>query len=399
VLLARSEWTTPLLDAIEQGKARLADLSLDQKQALANHPSRRIADRAKRLLAAGGGLPNADRQKVLDELKPLTEAKGDAAAGKVVFKNQCAKCHTHSGEGAKIGPDLTGMAVHPKHELLTHLIDPSRNVEGNFRVYSVLTLDGIALSGLLAPETKTSIELIDSEAKRHIVQREDIQNLQASAKSLMPEGFEKQVKPEEIRDLLEFLTQRGQFVPIPLDKYATAISTRGMFYDENSPQERLVFADWSPKTFEGVPFTLVDPQEAKHANVILLHGPEGRLPPTMPKSVVLPCNMPAKAIHLLSGVSGWGFPYGGEKSVSLIVRLHFEDGKTEDHKLVNGEHFADYIRRVDVPGSKFAFDLRGRQIRYLAVQPERADPIAKIELVKGDDRTAPVVMAVTVESR
>jgi putative membrane-bound dehydrogenase-like protein len=399
VLLARSDWTTPLLDAIEERKVQLADLSLDQKQALANHPSRRIADRAKRLLAAGGGLPNADRQKVLNELKHLTEVKGDAVAGKIVYKNQCAKCHLHSGEGAKIGPDLTGMAVHPKHELLTHLIDPSRNVEGNFRVYSVLTVDGVALNGLLASETKTAIELIDSEAKRHVVQREDIQNLQASAKSLMPEGFEKQVKPEEIRDLLEFLTQRGQFVPIPLQKYATAISTRGMFYDEASPQERLIFADWSPKTFEGIPFTLVDPQEAKQANVILLNGPEGKLPPTMPKSVTLPCNMPAKAIHLLSGVSGWGFPYGGEKSVSLIVRLHYEDGKTEDHKLVNGEHFADYIRRVDVPGSKFAFDLRGRQIRYLAVQPERADPIAQIELVKGEDRTAPVVMAITVESR
>jgi len=399
VLLARSDWTIPLLDAIEQGKVQLTDLSLDQKQALANHPSRRLAERARVLLAAGGGLPSADRQKVLDELKPLTEVKGDAAAGKVVFKNQCAKCHTHSGEGAKIGPDLTGMAVHPKHELLTHLIDPSRNVEGNFRVYSVLTVDGVALSGLLASETKTSIELIDSEAKRHVVQREDIQNLKASTKSLMPEGFEKQVKPEEIRDLLEFLTQRGQFVPIPLDKYATAISTRGMFYDENSPQERLIFADWSPKTFEGIPFTLVDPQEAKRPNVILLNGPEGKLPPTMPKSVTLPCNMPAKAIHFLSGVSGWGSPYSSEKSVSMIVRLHYEGGKTEDHKLMNGVHFADYIRRVDVPGSKFAFDLRGRQIRYLAVQPELADPIVQIELVKGEDRTAPVVMAVTVESR
>ncbi len=399
VLLARSDWTIPLLDSIEQGKVQLADLSLDQKQALASHPSRRLAERARRLLAAGGGLPNADRQKVLDELRHLTEAKGDVAAGKLVFKNQCAKCHLHAGEGAKIGPDLTGTAVHPKHELLVHLIDPSRNVEGNFRVYSVLTVDGVALSGLLASETKTSIELIDSEAKRHIVQREDIQNLQASAKSLMPEGFEKQVKPEEIRDLLEFLTQRGQFVPIPLDKYATAISTRGMFYDENNQQERLIFADWSPKTFEGIPFTLVDPQEAKQANVILLNGPEGRLPPTMPKSVTLPCNMPAKAIHLLSGVSGWGSPYSSEKSVSMIVRLHYADGQTEDHKLLNGEHFADYIRRVDVPGSKFAFDLRGRQIRYLAVQPARPDPIAQVELVKGDDRTAPVVMAVTVESR
>ena len=66
---------------------------------------------------------------------------------------------------------------------------------------------------------------------------------------------------------------------------------------------------------------------------------------------------------------------------------------------MNGEHVADYIRRVDVPGSKHAFDLRGRQMRYLSVPVTRSEPLTKIELVKGDDRTAPVVMAVTVETR
>jgi putative membrane-bound dehydrogenase-like protein len=402
VLLSRNDWTNSLLSALQNSKLQLADLSLDQKQALANHPDRQIANRARRILDAGGSLPNPDRQKVLDDLRPLVEQKGDPAAGKIVFKNQCAKCHTHSGEGTKIGPDLTGMAVHPKHELLVHLIDPSRSVEGNYRVYSVLTTEGQALSGLLASETKTSIELIDTEAKRHVILREDIENLQASTKSLMPEGFEKQVKTEEIRDLLEFLTQRGQYVPIPLDKVATAVSTRGMFYDENSNQERLTFSDWSPKTFDGVPFTLVDPQDGKRPNAILLYGPEGKIPPSMPRSVSLPCSFPAKAVHLLSGVAGWAYPYSGDAakgSLTMIVRLRYADGQIEDHKLLNGEHFADYIRRVDVPHSKFAFDLRGRQIRYLSVPVQRAEPLTSIELVKGDDRTAPVVMAVTVETR
>ena len=36
-----------------------------------------------------------------------------------------------------------------------------------------------------------------------------------------------------------------------------------MFYSEDARSERLVFADWTPKTFEGVPFVLVDPQGDK----------------------------------------------------------------------------------------------------------------------------------------
>jgi uncharacterized protein len=81
----------------------------------------------------------------------------------------------------------------------------------------------------------------------------------------------------------------------------------------------------------------------------------------------------------------------------MIVRLHYADGETEDHPLRNGEHFADYIRRVDVPGSQFAFPLRGQQVRYLAVQPKRAVAIETVEFVKGPDATAPVVMAATAE--
>jgi hypothetical protein len=101
---------------------------------------------------------------------------------------------------------------------------------------------------------------------------------------------------------------------------------------------------------------------------------------------------------LLSGVSGWGFPAEPKGGVSLIVRLIYADGQREDHPLINGEHFADYIRRVDVPGSKFAYALRGQQIRYLAVYPQRPDIITQIELVKGSDNTVPVVMAVTIEA-
>src|SRR5439155_786015 len=206
----------------------------------------------------------------------------------------------HSGQGTTIGPDLTGMAVHPKQPLLTDIFDPSRSVEANFRSYTVTTKKSLVLVGLLASETKTAIELFDAEGKKQTILRADIDELVASTKSLMPDGFEKQVSRKDLTDLLEFLTQRGKYLPLPLDKVATAVSTRGMFYSEEATGERLVFAD--------------------------------------------------------------------------------------------------YIRRVDVPGSQFAFSLRGgRQIRYLAIEPERTEKVTQIEFVKGSDSTAPVVMAVTIE--
>jgi putative membrane-bound dehydrogenase-like protein len=398
-LLSRPESTRQFLDAVEKGQMTFSELPLDQKQALASHPDSKIATRAKALLAKGGGLPNADRQKVVEEFLPLIKKTGDVALGKAHFKKHCAICHTHSGDGAKIGPDLTGVAAHTKEHLLIDILDPSRSVEGNFRVYLVETKQGKTISGLLASETKTTIELIDTQAKKYVIERDDIESLIASTKSLMPDGFEKTLKQDELIDLLEFLTARGKFVPLALDKAATIVSTQGMFFSKDSLVERLILPDWSPRTVKGVPFHFVEPKFNTKPNVILLYSPNGSIAPTMPKSVKLDCNLPARSIHLLSGVSGWGYPYGKEGGVAMIVRLHFTDGKTEDHPLVNGVHFADYIRKVDVPKSEFAFSMRSQQMRYLTVTPGREAELTAIEFVKGPHESAPIVLAVTVETK
>jgi putative heme-binding domain-containing protein len=292
------------------------------------------------------------------------------------------------------------MAVHPKEELLVHVLDPSRSVEGNFRVYTAKLLDGRVLQGMLASESRTAVEVIDAEGKKHSVLREDIESLAGSARSLMPEGFEKQASRKDLTDLLEFLTRKGKYLPLPLDKVATVVTTRDMFFDAGGQAERLVFPDWKPKAHNGVPFVLVDPQGDRVKNAVMLHGPNGVLPPRMPKVVTLPVNGRAKAVHLLGGVGGWSAraprPDG---PVSLTVRVHYDDGKAEDHPLRDGVHLADYSRRVDVPGSEFAFQLGDQQVRYLAVTPKRPDAVVKsIELVKGTDGSAPVVLAVTVEA-
>lgn len=399
LLVARPESAWALLQAIDKGAASWSDLALDQKQALASHPNRQISRLAQALLARGGGLPNPDRVKVVEAFGKVCKQAGDPALGVAIYKKHCSVCHRHGGEGGLVGPDLTGMAAHPKEELLIHILDPNRSVEGNFRLHTVTTRDGKVLSGLLASETRTSIELVDSQGKRFLLSREDVEELQVSAKSIMPEGFEKQMNEKEMGDLLEFLTKRGQFVPLPLEKSATIATDKGMFFRDDGDVERLIFPDWSPKTFKGVPFQLIDPKGGQVANAVMLNGPNGTKAPKMPKEVQVPCNMPVRAIHMLSGISGWGYPALSKGSVSLIVRLKYEDGSIENHELRNGEHFADYIRRVDVPKSEFAYALRGQQVRYLVVVPAKAMKVIGISLVKGPDGTAPVVMAMTAETR
>jgi putative membrane-bound dehydrogenase-like protein len=397
IVTSRVAWVKSLIESLEKGEVPLTELALDQRTALAQYPDAQLAARFREILEKGGGLPSADRQKVIEELATVYRNKGDAVAGKTVFQNNCAKCHRHSGEGASVGPDLTGMAVHPKEELAVHILDPSRSVEGNYRAYTVATTDGRVLTGLLSSESRTAIELLDAEAKPIRLPRSEIDEIAASPKSLMPEGFEKTINEKQLTDLLEFLTRKGRWLPLPIEKVATAVSTKGMFHDGDQGPDRIVLNDWSRRDVGGVPFDVVDPRGKSTRNVVLLNGPLGSMPPKMPKSVALPVNAPLKSLHMLSGVSGWGWPASGKGSVSLTVRLTYADGSTEDHKLINGEHFADYIRRVDVPGSQFAFMAGGQQLRRIDLTPKKPDVIKTIELIKGQDQTAPIVLAITAE--
>lgn len=400
ISLSRTSWASALIAALESGEIQMADLSLDQRQALRNYPDAGVRARATTVFSNSGMTIDANRDKVLQSLLSITTKTGDVASGRAMFKKHCSKCHRHGDMGKNIGPNLTGMAVHPKAELLTHIIDPSRSVEGNFRIYTVVRNDGRVANGMLASESRTSITLIDTDAKELAIPRDDIEELLASRKSLMPEGFEKQMTAAELTDLLEFLTDKGKFVTIPLDRYATAVSTHALFHGRGPTNgaDRMVFEQWGGKAFRGVPFLVTDPQQGTRPNIILLNGPRGSLPPDMPTSVTLDCRTPVARLHLLGGVGGWNFPASPRGEKCMIIRLHFEDGGTEDHTLINGVHVADYIRRVDVPQSEFAFALGQQQLRYLSIQPKREDQVQTIELLKGEGPSAPIVMAVTVET-
>ena len=396
VLMAKPSTTFELLNAIQEQKIGFGDLSLDQRQTLVNHPRERVRQQAQQLMDAAGSTVNSARQEVIDQYSAAAHATGDIAQGKALFIKNCAVCHKHSGEGKEVGPDLTGMAVHPKEELLTHILDPSRGVEGNFRRYTLLTVDGKILTGMLAAESLTSVDLIDAEGKKQSVSREDIEQLTSSNKSVMPEGMEQQLNLSQMTDLLEFLTNKGRFVPLSIAKVANAVSTKELFDNQGAP-DTIELDNWDQREVEGIPFQLVDPQGDQRANIVVLNGSLGVIPPKMPRTVTLPCNMIVKNLHILGAISGFGYPRTDGETVSMVVRFHYQDGESEDHELINNVHIASFAGKSDVPKSIYAFAAGTRQVRYLSIQPKRREPLESVELRKGEDESAPIVLAITAE--
>jgi uncharacterized protein len=399
LLLNRAETTTSLLDAIEKGQIQFTDLQLDQRQSILNHLDQSIARRAGELMKARGAMVASNRQALVDEWTPVTEMKGNLENGIAIYKKHCAQCHKHGELGVAIGPNLTGMAVHPKHEILMNVLDPSRSVESNFRIYQVLTADGKVINGMLAGESANSIRIINTQGKDEQVLRADIEEMNASVKSLMPEGFESSISKQEMADLLTFLNNRGRYTPLTLSTAATLSGAKGLPGFRGAPGDKFELQNYGTLEIEGVPFEIQDPQEGRIANMIALQGPSRGPggPATLPSSTSLPCSGNVSSIHLLGAVAAFG-PPNTNGSASLIVRCNFEDGTKEDHQLVNGKHLATYREKVDVPESKFAIDANGKQIRYLKIALTNKKLLKNIEFVKGEDFSFPLIFAVTIES-
>ena len=255
-------------------------------------PSR--AEDAAGARAAACPTPTARRSSTSSA--PVVLAGGDPTRGKAVFEQLCAKCHMHSGEGGKVGPDLTGMAAHPTDELLVHILDPSRSVEGNFVQYTVATVDGRVLNGLLASETRTSIELIDAEGKSQTILREDIDELHrleevADARGVREAGDARAARrPARLPHASPASTCRSTSARRPPSSAPAGCSTTS-----RPEAERLVFDDWSTEDVRGraVPARRPAGRPGPERGPAL--RPAGaRSRPQMPRSVELPCQRPGE---------------------------------------------------------------------------------------------------------
>ena len=201
--LSRPAWHADLLAAVEKGTVAANQLDAARRQQLASAADKMTRDRAAKVFAGGS---NADRQKVIDDYTPALALAADKSRGKAVFAKSCAACHVLDGVGHAVGPDLAALANKSPLYLLSEVFDPSRNLDSRFAEYRATLKDGRVVTGLLAAETATGVTLRGQQAKDETILRGDIETLVGTAKSLMPEGLEKEVSKQDAADLVAYLT-------------------------------------------------------------------------------------------------------------------------------------------------------------------------------------------------
>jgi putative membrane-bound dehydrogenase-like protein len=208
-LLSREAWTLALLRAVHDGRIALPPLDAARKPLLVSHKNPEIAALAQKLL---GPEVSAARTKVLADYASALPLAGSAERGSVLFGRHCMSCHRIGDRGHDVGPDLTVSQHRHPADLLTQVLDPNRSVPPNYVQYVVADRGGRVATGIIAAETATSLTLKRGDGVQETILRSQIEELTSTGKSLMPEGFERDLSVQDMADLLAYLqsSRRGR---------------------------------------------------------------------------------------------------------------------------------------------------------------------------------------------
>jgi putative heme-binding domain-containing protein len=199
-LLSRPDWIDTILVSIEQGRIPSGQIGPVEQQKLLKHENKSIRDRAEKIF----GAVNSDRQQVLVSFKELATLKGNPERGAVLFQQNCEQCHGTQNGRPQLGPDLRALADKTTESLLIAIFDPNRAVESRYVNYNAVTKNEQDISGIIVAETGNSITLRSTSGEVSVL-RSDLEKLTSSGLSLMPEGLEKVLKPQDAADVIAYV--------------------------------------------------------------------------------------------------------------------------------------------------------------------------------------------------
>lgn len=220
-LTSRADYARHLITAVESGQiaaSAVTPFQLRQLQLLGDAQINRDIDRLWPKLRQ---LSTEKRERIEQYRKRLTPevlARAELSAGRATYNQHCGKCHQLFGQGAKIGPDLTGAQRHDLNYLLENILDPSATVSKNFHVSIALMDDGRVIIGIVVGENERTITM-QTQSERLTLLRDEIEELRPSKLSMMPEKQLEFMSPTQVRDLIGYLMSPSQ-VPLPNESAA-----------------------------------------------------------------------------------------------------------------------------------------------------------------------------------
>lgn len=204
VLFARAPRTLALFDAVDSGELPISTLTSTRLKLATKSKDKGVSGRAK---SYQDSVKLGRRAEVVAAYRGALDLTGDISRGRAIFKKECSTCHKVEGIGFEIGPNLATIKTRGPETIMVNVLDPSREVNPEFLNYIAVTVDGRSITGMIAAESSTSITLRRAENAVDAVLRVDLERLQSTGLSIMPEGLEKVIDKQAMADVIAYLMQ------------------------------------------------------------------------------------------------------------------------------------------------------------------------------------------------
>jgi putative heme-binding domain-containing protein len=210
VLAGRKEWAQILVSFVNDWKVPVKHFTIDIVRQLSLHKDADIDAAIEKhwrgLLVTG---PTPEKKKEAERIKAVIKTGlGDVAKGKIQFMARCAICHKLFDEGGQIGPDLTGYDRANPDFWLDNMFTPSLEIREGFGAYIVKTKGGQILTGLMDAQDANGIVIKDMANNKTAVKQADIEKMEASPISLMPEGLTAGMSDADLKDFFAYLMRK-----------------------------------------------------------------------------------------------------------------------------------------------------------------------------------------------
>jgi putative membrane-bound dehydrogenase-like protein len=148
-----------------------------------------------------------DANKKVPVESEVLALKGDAVAGKNIFVNKCALCHSVNKEGGDFGPALSEIgSKYPPSGLLKAIVYPSAGISFGFEGWEIKMKDGSTLTGIISSKTETDLDLKSPGGSVKHIKTSDIVSKKQLPQSMMTEGLYENMNNQDLANLLAYLS-------------------------------------------------------------------------------------------------------------------------------------------------------------------------------------------------
>ncbi|MGV3774214.1 MAG: PVC-type heme-binding CxxCH protein [Verrucomicrobiales bacterium] len=207
-LVARPHDAVKLAKAVQRGVIKREEVNAAHLRQLRGYDHAELKQLLALIWPQGDNSPEGKSQ-LFAKYKSLatTEniAKANPLRGREVYQLSCAPCHKLYGDGGTVGPELTGSDRKNLDYLFENVISPSSVVPDAYRVSIVNLKDDRVLNGMILESNEQTLT-IQTINEKLVVQRSDIESIQESQLSMMPDGLLENLDEQQVQDLFSYLT-------------------------------------------------------------------------------------------------------------------------------------------------------------------------------------------------